>query len=60
MPIYEFQCKKCDKVVEKKMSYDERLNPQKCEECGEDTERIASLPLPPIFNGSGWTPKFGK
>lgn len=57
MPLYEFECKKCKQVFEKKLSFGERDKPITCEECGEVTERIISLPLPPVFCGSGWTPK---
>jgi len=60
MPTYEYKCKSCEKITEKRLSVEERVNPVKCEECGKETERIASIPSPAHFAGSGWTPKFHK
>ncbi len=52
MPLYEYRCRKCGKVVEKiqKMS-DRPLN--KCEACGGKLERLVSAPAI-HFKGSGW------
>ena len=34
MPIYEYQCKKCQHLFEVQRKIDERDDPQNCPECG--------------------------
>ncbi|HLV00797.1 MAG TPA: FmdB family zinc ribbon protein [Acidobacteriota bacterium] len=52
MPLYEYQCRKCQKVFEiiQKFS-DEELS--ECEDCGGELERLLSAPAIQ-FKGSGW------
>ena len=40
--LYEYQCKKCDTVVEEQRSIEERNKEGICMECQGKTERIAS------------------
>lgn len=52
MPLYEYQCKKCQKVFEiiQKFS-DQELS--ECDDCGGELERLLSAPAIQ-FKGSGW------
>ena len=52
MPLYEYQCEKCGKIVEiiQKFS-DPPLS--ECEKCGGELERLLSAPAFQ-FKGSGW------
>ena len=59
MPIYEYRCKNKHRT-EKRLVITESDKPVKCDTCGEQTEKQISLTSPPIFNGDGWTPKFGR
>lgn len=58
MPIYTFNCKKCNKEVDRKLPLSEYKTPQKCDECKTIMEKMVALPSHPIFNGMGWTEKF--
>lgn len=40
--LYEYQCKKCEAVVEEYRSIDDRNEDGKCPKCKGITERIAS------------------
>lgn len=52
MPLYEYQCKKCGRVVEKIQKFsDPPLT--KCEQCGGKLERLLSPPAIQ-FKGAGW------
>lgn len=52
MPIYEYQCKKCEKHFEKRQAVqDEPLTV--CEECGGELEKKWSL-SGFQFKGAGW------
>ena len=43
MPLYEYQCKKCEKKFEILVSFSELDNPVKCPDCGsEETEKLLS------------------
>jgi len=43
MPLYEYQCKKCDKKFETLASFRELDAPMKCPHCGsEDTDKLLS------------------
>ena len=35
MPIYEYTCRKCGAAFERRLKYEERLQPQACPGCGE-------------------------
>ena len=52
MPIYEYQCKKCDKIFEEFHGVNDKA-PEKCMECGGDLKRIFS-PVGIVFKGSGF------
>ena len=52
MPLYEYQCTKCGKRVEKIQKFSDRLL-TKCEFCGGELERLLSSPAIQ-FKGSGW------
>ena len=52
MPIYEYKCKKCDKVFEVRQKFsDDPLTTH--EECGGPVHRLLSAPAFQ-FKGSGW------
>ncbi len=52
MPLYEYQCKKCGRVVEKIQKFsDPPLT--KCQHCGGKLERLLSPPAIQ-FKGAGW------
>jgi len=43
MPLYEYQCKKCEKKFETLVSLKDRDDPAKCPDCGsEDTDKLMS------------------
>jgi putative FmdB family regulatory protein len=52
MPIYEYECKKCQKRFEYQQSM---KDPKKttCEECGGELERVIS-PSGFVLKGGGW------
>lgn len=52
MPIYQYRCSKCDKVIEALQKvHDKPLS--KCENCGGKLQRIIA-PVGIIFKGSGF------
>lgn len=52
MPIYEFQCLKCNKKLEKILSISESNKKIKCD-CGTDLQRVVSAPSFRL-DGKGW------
>jgi putative FmdB family regulatory protein len=52
MPIFEYQCQKCDEVSEVFIKNGEPA-PTKCESCGGKLKRIIS-PAGFQFKGTGW------
>lgn len=52
MPIYEYQCKKCEGVFEILHGFNEDP-PKKCDECGGKLEKLISLSAFHL-KGSGW------
>ena len=52
MPLYEYQCEKCGKHVEKIEKF-EGPHLKKCPSCGGRVERLMSAPAIQ-FKGSGW------
>jgi putative FmdB family regulatory protein len=53
MPIYEYMCKKCNKISEK-WCYSNRIDELiVCEHCGETAHRIVSQ-TSFILKGGGW------
>ena len=43
MPLYEYQCKKCEKRFETLLSFKESGDPVKCPHCGsQETDRLLS------------------
>ena len=52
MPIYEFQCLKCNKKFEKILSISESNKKIKCD-CGTDLQRVVSAPSFRL-DGKGW------
>jgi putative FmdB family regulatory protein len=52
LPLYEYRCKKCGRVVEKIQKFsDPPLT--KCEHCGGKLEQLLSAPAIQ-FKGAGW------
>jgi len=45
MPLYEYQCKKCDVVFEALSSMEDRKTKQKCPNCSGDGVFIVSAPF---------------
>lgn len=52
MPLYEYYCKKCDRVIEKIQKFSDPIL-TKCEVCGGELERLLSSPAIQ-FKGTGW------
>ena len=52
MPIYEFQCKKCNAHIEVFQKISDKP-PTKCRKCGGRLEKLISAPAIQ-FKGSGW------
>lgn len=52
LPLYEYECTKCGKRVEKIQKFSDRPL-AKCEHCGGKLERLLSSPAIQ-FKGSGW------
>jgi len=52
MPLYEYQCKKCQHRFEKIQKFSDRPI-KKCPECGGPVEQLLSAPAVQ-FKGSGW------
>lgn len=44
MPLYEFYCKKCDKIEEEIVSYKNRNKKLKCSDCGSVMDRHIGSP----------------
>lgn len=62
MPKYEFSCenKECNHTSELILNVEKRDQPILCSKCGGSMLRMISRTAPPIFSGSGWTPKHHK
>jgi putative FmdB family regulatory protein len=60
MPIYEFQCKKCNGVIEEIRCVTDRSRPAECPACSPrlgytvSAEPIMSAPAPQFPGASGW------
>lgn len=52
MPIYEYRCKSCDVVIEKRQKFSDPLLTN-CAQCGGPLERLISAPGL-RFKGTGW------
>src|SRR5678816_1110239 len=52
MPIYEYECKKCQTRSEVYQKVSDKA-PTKCQKCGGKLERVISAPAIQ-FKGSGW------
>ena len=52
MPLYEYQCRKCQHRYEKIQKFSDKTEVQ-CPECGGDGKRLLSAPAV-HFKGSGW------
>lgn len=52
MPLYDYQCSKCQHVVEVRHGFNDTYE-QACSACGGEMKRIIS-PAPVIFKGSGF------
>jgi putative FmdB family regulatory protein len=52
LPLYEYQCSKCGRRIEKIQKFSDRPL-AKCEYCGGKLERLLSSPAIQ-FKGSGW------
>ncbi len=58
MPIFEYQCKSCDKKTEHIERINSEPSKRRCPSCDSPTSRVEfSIPAPAQFTGSGWTPK---
>lgn len=54
MPIYEFQCNKCNHVFEK-FTTNRSIKTTVCKQCGDSgANKIMSSTSPPVFNGTGF------
>jgi len=52
MPLYEYECKKCHRRIEKIQKFSAR-HIKKCPTCGGPLEQVISAPAVQ-FKGSGW------
>ncbi len=52
MPLYDYQCTKCQHVVEIRHGFDATPDAV-CEKCGGDLKRVFN-PAPIVFKGSGF------
>jgi predicted nucleic acid-binding Zn ribbon protein len=50
MPIHDFRCQSCNRVIEIRLGFDE-VSMEKC--CGVMMEKVIT-PIPAIFKGTGW------
>lgn len=55
MPLYDYRCKECDRVVEVMHGIHES-GPETCETCGGAMRKLLSTPAI-HFKGSGWAKK---
>lgn len=53
MPLYEFKCYKCDKIVERLCSFDKAVEGIKCFDCGSVMEKQQSMSSF-ILKGNNW------
>ncbi|MEO0198385.1 MAG: zinc ribbon domain-containing protein [candidate division WOR-3 bacterium] len=53
MPIFEFRCKNCGKVIEELVMNGEEM-PRRCPHCGGELERIFSGSVGLSFKGAGF------
>jgi putative FmdB family regulatory protein len=53
MPIFDFRCKNCGKVVEELILNGEKI-PDRCSDCGGELERIYSGSVGLSFKGAGF------
>jgi putative FmdB family regulatory protein len=45
MPMYEYRCRSCEAVFERRLSFEERYRPQTCPGCGgADAALLMSVP----------------
>jgi predicted nucleic acid-binding Zn ribbon protein len=64
MPIYQFECQKCQKVYEMHMSIKDETREFKCGEKVDDkpclgtAKKVPARTSPPKLVGAGWTQKF--
>ena len=60
MPIYEYQCEKCEYIFEELQSIHEEALTD-CPECAAKKSLKKLISAPAIrFEGEGWPPKFHK
>lgn len=52
MPLYDYQCSKCQKVVEVRHGFDDTYT-EACAACGGELARVFN-PAPIVFKGSGF------
>ena len=52
MPLYDYECSQCHKVVEVRHGFDE-THTQPCPDCGGELRRVFN-PAPILFKGSGF------
>lgn len=53
MPIYEFNCSKCELNTELQSNFKDEVKPPQCNKCGVEMRRVYSAPAA-IFKGTGW------
>lgn len=52
MPLYDYQCSKCQKVVEVHHGFNDSYT-EACAACGGELQRVFN-PAPIVFKGSGF------
>ncbi len=54
MPLYEYYCRKCDKVFETLRSLRQSEQPAPCPACGREAQRIMPTSFAPMSFKQGW------
>jgi putative FmdB family regulatory protein len=52
MPLYDYQCEKCQKLVEVRHGFNDTYS-EACPQCGGQLKRVFN-PAPIVFKGSGF------
>lgn len=53
MPLYEYRCGKCERLIEVERSYQERETDVICPQCGLKSSRVYN-PTSIVFKGTGF------
>jgi putative FmdB family regulatory protein len=60
MPRYDYKCQTCNHVHEHICRMSAVTQTNLCPRCGHQSNKLISIPLPPVFKGGNPTSNFGK